>query len=167
MPDIRELDSESDLRIAPAKRIMSLKEPSLKMSKSELDSRSRIDLTDSPEEISKKIRLALTDSTAGVSYDPLARPGISNLLAILSHLQKQGSSEALAQRHNSLSLAEFKHLVTTTISDHLCDFRRRYSDLMEAGNAHYLDEVAARGAQKARDQANLMLQKVRYATGLL
>lgn len=146
---------------------MSLKEPWLKMSKSELDSRSRIDLTDSPEVISKKIRLALTDSTASVSYDPLARPGVSNLLAIVSHLQKQESPEALGERISSLSLAELKDMVTTTISDHLCDFRIRYADLMEVGNVHYLDEVAARGAQKAQDQANVMLDKVRYATGLL
>ena len=137
------------------------------MSKSELDSRCRIDLIDSPEEISKKIRLALTDSIASVSYDPLARPGVSNLLAIVAHLQKQGSPEALGQRLSSLSLAEFKHMVTTTISDHLGDFRIRYADLMEVGNVNYLDEVAARGAQKAQDQANVMLDKVRYATGLL
>lgn len=153
--------------IAPAKRIMSLKEPSLKMSKSEQDSWSRIHLTDSPEEISKKIRLALTDSTEGLSYDPPTRPGISNLLAIMSHLKGQESPEALAQRHKSLSLLEFKDLVTTTISDHLHDFRVRYSDLMKAENAYYLDEIAAMGAIKARDQANAMLQKVRHATGLL
>ena len=152
---------------APAKRIMSLKEPSMKMSKSEHDSQSRIHLTDSPEEISKKIRLALTDSIPGVSYDPSARPGLSNLLAIMSHLTGQESCEALAQRHQSSSLRELKELVIRTVSDHLRNFRARYSDLMTIEKAHYLDEIAAIGAKKARDQANVMLQKARYAIGLM
>lgn len=124
-------------------------------------------MTDSPEEINGKVRLALTDSIPGVSYDPSARPGLSNLLAIMSHLNGQESCEALAQRHNSLSLLELKDLVTTTISDHLRDFRAKYADLMKDENAGYLDEIEAVGAKKARNQANLTLHKARKATGLV
>lgn len=154
---------------------MSLKDPSLKMSKSETDDRSRINLTDSPEEISQKIRHALTDSeSGGISYDPIARPGISNLLAILSHLhhlngqrQEQNSPEDLARQYGSLSLREFKQVVATTVSGHLQDFRLRYMQLVKEENAGYLDEVAARGARKARDRADVMLLKVRKAVGLI
>lgn len=164
--DIDQPDWEPDFTIAPVKRIMSLKDPFLKMSKSEPDSHSRIHLTDTPDEISKKIRLALTDSISGVSYNPSARPGISNLLAIMSHLKGQESPEALAQRHQSLTLLELKDLVTTTVSDHFHEFRVTYSDLLRDENIRYLDKIAEMGAQKARDQANVMLQKVRYAIGL-
>lgn len=157
----------TDLTAAPAKRIMSLKEPLLKMSKSDKDGHSRIHLTDSTEEISKKVRLALTDSIPGVTYDPSARPGLSNLLAIMSHMNGQESPEALAQRHKSSSLLELKDLVTITVSDHLRDFRLRYSDLMKVENVGYLDEIAATGAKKARDQANVILQKVRRVIGLV
>jgi tryptophanyl-tRNA synthetase len=145
---------------------MSLKEPSLKMSKSEQDSGSRIHLTDTPQEINQKIRLALTDSMSGVVYDPITRPGISNLLTILSHMKGEISPEALSYRLRSLTLREFKTLVALAISDRLSDFRLRYEQLMKVENAHYLDEVAAMGAEKARHQASLMLGKVRHAIGL-
>lgn len=164
--ELDKLHRKADPTLAPAKRIMSLKDPLLKMSKSEQDCRSRIHLTDSPEEISYKIRLALTDSLEGIYYDPLCRPGISNLLTIMTHLTGEGSLEALAHRHRSLSLREFKDRVATTISDHLCNFRVRYSNLMKIDNGLYLDEVAAQGARKARDQANKTLHKVQLAVGL-
>lgn len=151
---------------ATAKRIMSLKDPRLKMSKSDKDGHSRIDLTDNTEEISKKVRLALTDSIPGVSYDPSVRPGLSNLLAIMSHMHGQESPEALAQRHKSLNLVELKELVTKTVSDHLRDFRLRYFELMKVENVKYLEQIAATGAKRARDQANVMLQTARRAIGL-
>ena len=166
MSGFAELDSAAELVVASAKRIMSLKEPSIKMSKSEQDSRSRIDLTDSPEEISRKVRQALTDSEPGISYDPIARPGLSNLLVILSHLRGQDSPEDLGLRHKSLSLRQFKEMTTTIISEHLYDFRLRYQQLTREENVAYLDDVATRGAQKARNQASLMMQKVRIAIGL-
>ena len=65
---------------APARRIMSLKEPLLKMSKSHADPRSRILVNDDHQTISEKLRFALTDSMARISYDPINRPGVSNLL---------------------------------------------------------------------------------------
>lgn len=137
------------------------------MSKSDKDSCSRIHLTDSTEEIRKKIRLALTDSIPGISYDPSARPGLSNILAIMSHMNGRESPEALAQRHKSLNLLELKDLVTMTISDHLRDFRSRYFELMKAENVGYLEQIAAAGAKKARDQADMILQSAQRATGLV
>lgn len=158
---------DSDLVTGPAKRIMSLKQPLLKMSKSDKDSNSRIHLTDSTEVISKKVRLALTDSIPGVSYDPFARPGLSNLLAIISHLNGRESPEGLAQRHKSLKLLELKELVTTTVSDHLRDFRQRYFELMKDENVGYLEQIAATGAKKARGQADVILQMARRVIGLV
>ncbi|KAI6111219.1 Aminoacyl-tRNA synthetase, partial [Pisolithus sp. B1] len=69
---------------APSKRILSLRDPTSKMSKSSPDAASRILLTDSASEIKSKIRAAVTDSIPGISYDPVHRPGTSNLLTILA-----------------------------------------------------------------------------------
>ena len=71
--------------ISPAKRIMSLTEPTTKMSKSHSNPESRILLTDSDSEIQSKIKSAVTDSDYSISYDPEKRPGISNLIDILYH----------------------------------------------------------------------------------
>ncbi|RHY10234.1 hypothetical protein DYB25_010371 [Aphanomyces astaci] len=65
-------------------RIMSLRDPTQKMSKSDISTQSRIDLTDSPDVIVKKIRKAQTDAIPGISYDKAGRPGVSNLMSILS-----------------------------------------------------------------------------------
>ncbi|RQM06458.1 hypothetical protein DH86_00002299, partial [Scytalidium sp. 3C] len=71
--------------MAPAKRVMSLQDPQQKMSKSHADVRSRILITDTPEDIHRKIMAALTDSTNSVSYEPETRPGVANLLHLLSY----------------------------------------------------------------------------------
>lgn len=136
------------------------------MSKSHEDERSRILITDKPEEIKMKVRLALTDSMEGVSYDPLVRPGVSNLLTIMTHLNGQeGNPQDLAQIHSTLSMREFKNEVTRTISNGLSDIRARYEDLMKAENAHVLEEVANEGARKAREAAEVTMTAVRNAVG--
>ena len=154
-----------DLSVAPAKRIMSLKEPHLKMSKSH-DEKSRINITDSPEIVSMKIRLALTDSTSGLTYDALARPGVSNMLSIVTHLSEHRSAIELAQRWHSLSLHEFKNKVANTISRHFSGMRAKYEDLMQRDDGMFLDRVASHGAKKAREQAEKTMFEVRSALGL-
>lgn len=62
----------------------SLRNPVKKMSKSDPDPKSRICLTDSPDEIALKIRKSVTDFTSEISYDMEERPGVSNLINILS-----------------------------------------------------------------------------------
>ena len=82
---------------APTKRVMSLKTPLTKMSKSDADPASRILLTDTASETSLKIKRAVTDSTNSITYDPSARPGVANLLRLLSHFDTaQRTPEQLA-----------------------------------------------------------------------
>lgn len=69
-----------------SRRLKSLRDPTKKMSKSEKDPRSRINLCDSPEDIFMKFKKAVTDCTSTVSYEPDTRPGISNLVVIHSSL---------------------------------------------------------------------------------
>lgn len=146
---------------------MSLKEPHLKMSKSHMDDRSRILISDKPEEIRMKVRLALTDSINGVSYDPLVRLGVSNLLNVMTSFSGQDETpQELAQVLNSLSMREFKDKVATTISNRLLGIRARYEDFMKEENAPFLEEVAVTGAKKARETADVTMAAVRQAVGL-
>jgi tryptophanyl-tRNA synthetase len=72
---------------APTARVMSLADPTVKMSKSAPLERSRIHLTDSADEIASKIRRAVTDTDARILYDRTARPGVANLLDICADLR--------------------------------------------------------------------------------
>jgi len=72
--------------IGASKRIMSLRDGTVKMSKSDDNDSSRINLDDTPEQIVAKIKRAKTDSIAGLTYDPAGRPEIANLLGIYSVL---------------------------------------------------------------------------------
>lgn len=65
-------------------RLKSLRDPSKKMSKSDQDPRSRVEVTDTPEDILEKCKKALTDFTSEVTFDPENRPGVSNLITIHS-----------------------------------------------------------------------------------
>ncbi len=146
---------------------MSLKEPSLKMSKSHEDPRSRILLTDSHEDITSKIKLALTDSLSGVSYDPSNRPGISNLIEIVHHLEDGATTcEDLANKYCSLSKRQFKEMVAERVSSSLSHIRRNYERILKADDGRYLDAVAAQGAVKASASAEETMVLVREAMGL-
>ncbi|EEQ85861.1 tryptophanyl-tRNA synthetase [Blastomyces dermatitidis ER-3] len=155
--------------ISPAKRVMSLKQPTLKMSKSHIDPRSRILLTDSAEEIHQKIKLALTDSEPGISYDRSKRPGVSNLIEILSHVQGgAGGSMAFAElgrEHQHLSMRAFKEHVANSLTEHLKGIREKYLELT-SNTSSYIDTIAEDGAKFARRNADITLKSVKDTLGL-
>ncbi|KAJ5375359.1 hypothetical protein N7517_007365 [Penicillium concentricum] len=150
--------------ISPAKRVMSLKEPTSKMSKSHADEKSRIILTDSPAEIRKKVKVALTDSAASITYDPISRPGVSNLIEILSHLEGV-SCEAIAADFHTASLRALKEHVADRIAYHLQEIRDRYITIME-DKTGYLESVAEEGAEAARANSRETMRQIRDAMGL-
>lgn len=146
---------------------MSLREPHLKMSKSHKDPRSRIHINDDAELIGDKIRLTLTDSVPGVSFDPQNRPGISNLLAIMSYFDHQKrSANEFAQLYRALTIREFKEEAARIISDGLASTREEYERLMATDSTHYLDDIAVEGSLKARSLAKKKMSTVREAVGL-
>ena len=146
---------------------MSLKEPWLKMSKSHEDPRSRILLTDKHEDIVNKVRLALTDSVIGISYDPCQRPGISNLIETVHHLEGGVTTCVdLARQFESLSKHQFKTIIAERISTSLLPIREGYERILDADEGRYLDAVAARGAVKAKASAEETMVVVREAVGL-
>lgn len=145
---------------------MSLTQPTAKMSKSHKSDRSRILLSDSPDEIRTKVSLALTDSLPGISYDPEERPGISNLLEICSIFDPSGRSvDRLAEQCSDMQPRLFKDFVSDTIVTGLHGVRDRYKDLMNRSDS-YLDKVEEDGAKKARESAKETMDIVKSAIGL-
>jgi tryptophanyl-tRNA synthetase len=150
---------------APARRVMSLQRPKQKMSKSDPDERSRILLTDDHGEMRKKIMSALTDSENRVSYDPVARPGVSNLVELWSHLDVENlSPEALAEEYKDWNLFQLKSRVADLVVNAVGDVRERYLDILNRGK--FLDDVLEDGTRKAQESAEETMKLVREAVGL-
>ena len=142
-------------------RIMSLKEPTAKMSKSDPDPKSKVLVTDGPDIIRKKVRGAVTDSGAGVEYDLEAKPGISNLLDMLSSFTDRSIDDLVAE-YCDLQYGHFKDVVADAVIEALAPFHSRYSALSDDD---VLDAMAA-GADKARGSAQATIDEVKAAIGL-
>ena len=143
------------------KRIMSLSDPLVKMSKS--DPKGDIFLKDEPAVIRKKIMSAVTDSGSEVKYDPENKPGISNLLTIYSAM-KDISIEEAEERFKESRYGEFKKAVADAVIEELEPFQNRYKEIIASKS---YEKALADGAEKARQVANQTLKRVQKAIGLL
>lgn len=153
--------------IASAKRIMSLKIPHLKMSKSYEDPRSRIMLNDSPEDIHAKMKMALTDSLGCISYNPIYRPGVSNLLTLMACMdESQRSEEQIATESEKLSMRDFKEEAARTIVKGIAGIKSKYDYYMDDNQKQLLRDVAAIGNEKARRHAEETMVQVRRLVGI-
>lgn len=146
---------------------MSLTEPIKKMSKSDVNPKSRILITDSRDEIQKKVKTALTDSIEGVSYDRANRPGVSNLVDLIYHFSDSAaaSPEELAKDLTGLSMRALKEKATATLDDGIRDTRERYEELM-GGDEEVLVVNAKDGARRAEEIAEGTMGRIRSAMGL-
>jgi tryptophanyl-tRNA synthetase len=153
--------------LSPAKRVMSLTEPTKKMSKSDPNPKSRILITDSGEEIRNKLKTALTDSIEGLSYDRKKRPGVSNLVDLMYHFDESvaASPEELANQLKGLSMRALKEKVGETVDMGIKDIRERYAELM-GGNQDKLVRHAEDGARRAEEIAEKTMKRVRSAMGM-
>ena len=142
-------------------RVMSLAEPTAKMSKSEPNEKSRVLILDSPDVVRKKIRSAVTDSDPDVRFDIEAKPGISNLLEIMSACTGQ-SIDSLVDEYGSAGYGRFKDAVADAVIAELAPIRSEYQQLEDEEVAR----VMRRGALDARTKAEGFQQIVREATGL-
>ena len=143
------------------KRIMSLSDPTVKMSKS--DPKGDVFLKDDPKVIRKKIRSAGTDSGCEVKYDVENKPGISNLLTIYCAM-KDISIEEAEERFKDSRYGDFKKAVADAVLEELEPFQARYREILE--NKSY-EKVLKDGAIKAQVIANKTLKRVQKAVGLL
>jgi tryptophanyl-tRNA synthetase len=128
-------------------RIMDLQEPERKMSTSDSQPPGKVLITDPPETIRKKLKSAVTDSGTDVRYDPAEKPGISNLLEIMSVATGEEIS-TLEARYNSGGYGPFKADVAEAVIALLEPIRARYDELRT--DAGELQRLLAQGAEKAR-----------------
>ncbi|MEC2077121.1 tryptophan--tRNA ligase [Metabacillus fastidiosus] len=143
-------------------RIMSLAEPTKKMSKSDANQKAFITLLDDPKQIEKKIKSAVTDSDGIVKYDKENKPGVSNLLSIYSILENE-SIEDIEKKYEGKGYGEFKSDLAEVVIKALTPIQERYKQLMESDE---LDRILDEGAEKANRQASKMIKKMENAMGL-
>ncbi len=149
--------------IAPvAARVMSLQEPSKKMSKSDANAGNVIGVLDEPDVIRKKIRKAVMDSIQGISYEPETRPGVANLLAIYGALAEE-SPQAIADRYADKGNAAVKNDLAELVVAKLAPFQQRYHALMD--DKAYLQTVLSTGAERARHRAAPTLKRAYQTMG--
>ena len=141
-------------------RIMSLSDPTRKMSKS--DPKGDIFLKDEPAVIRKKIMSAVTDMEMSVRYDKENKPGISNLMTIYASL-KNITLEEVEKEFEGQNYGTFKRAVADTVIAELEPFQQRYKEIIESGK---LDEILKEGAEKASKIAKNTLNRVKNAIGL-
>ena len=142
-------------------RIMSLSEPTRKMSKS--DPKGDIFLKDDMNIIRKKIMSAVTDLGSDVIYDPENKPGISNLLTIYAALSDITIKEAEEIFKDYHRYGDFKKAVADKVIEVLEPFQKKYMEILESG---IIDKVLEDGARKASYTANKLLTKVKKTVGL-
>ena len=142
-------------------RIMSLSDPTVKMSKS--DPKGDIFLKDPMNVVRKKIMSAVTDMGSEVKFDKENKPGISNLLTIYAAMREISIEEAEAH-FVGYRYGDFKREVADAVVAELEPFQKKYQEILESGS--YL-EVLREGAKRADAIAKVTLKRVQKAVGLL
>lgn len=143
-------------------RVMSLQEPTKKMSKSDDNQTATVYLLDTPKDIEKKIKRAQTDSDNAVRYDREAKPGISNLMDIFAALTDK-SHEEIEKAYAGQGYGTFKKDVAEATISVLEPIQKRYAKLIDTPE---LDVILTKGAEKAREKASKTYEAVMKAMGL-
>ncbi|WP_148867456.1 tryptophan--tRNA ligase [Thermosediminibacter litoriperuensis] len=145
-------------------RIMSLQEPTKKMSKSDENENSYILVLDPPDVIMKKFKRAVTDSEAEVRYDVERKPGISNLMNIYAAVTSRSFKE-IEREFEGKGYGYFKKAVAEAVIDRLRPIREKYDELM--ANKDYMEKVMKNGASRANELAQETLKNVYDKIGLV
>ena len=144
-------------------RIMSLSDPSKKMSKSDNSDKGCIYLLDDLKTARKKVMSAVTDSLGQVKYDPVNQPGISNLMQILSSLSDDRPMADIEAEFAGKGYGDFKRTVADKVCETLEEIQKRYNEILASGE---IEEVLKKGAEKASVIAEAKLEKVQNALGM-
>ncbi len=144
-------------------KIMSLQNPSAKMSKSDPNPNGCIALLDKPEDILRKVKRAVTDSDAEVAYRE-GKDGVNNLLTIYASVTGKTIDEAVAE-FSGKGYGDFKAAVGEAVCEHLIPIQKRYDDLMK--NRDYLESIYKKGAETAYSLSRRTLTKVKKKVGFV
>ena len=145
-------------------RIMSLTNPTAKMSKSDPDPNGAVSVIEDENSIEGKFRRAVTDSENSVRYDPENKPGISNLMTIMSETGGM-TIEEIEKNYRDKGYAVFKNAVAEAVIERLRPIREEYTRLM--ADKAYLMDIARDGAERAGRIARKTLSKVKRKVGLV
>ncbi len=144
-------------------KIMSLQDPTKKMSKSDSNEKATIFVLDPDDVIKSKIKRAVTDSGSEIKYDD-NKPGVSNLI-ILYHIATGKSIAAIEAEFEGRGYGDFKPAVADAVAAYIAPIRERYNEIRK--DKDYLAKVLTAGAEKARYQASRTLRKVYKKVGFV
>ncbi len=147
-----------------AARVMSLRDGTKKMSKSDPSDYSRITLMDDADTIAKKIRKATTDSTEGITFDAEKRPELSNLLTIFAAMSDK-TPQKIAETYATAQTSAFKAALADLAVEKLSPITARMRELM--ADTATLDAILKTGADKARSIAAPILEETMKMVGFL
>lgn len=145
-----------------AARVMNLQDPAAKMGKSDDTGPGIVYLLDEPEAVRRKVMRAVTDSGEDVAYDREERPGVANLLEILSACSGRTPQELAAEYD---SYGALKKDTAEAVVEELRPLRERHAEL--AADPGYVDGVLRTGAERARALARPTVDSAYRAIGLL
>ncbi|WP_047154223.1 tryptophan--tRNA ligase [Aneurinibacillus tyrosinisolvens] len=144
-------------------RIMSLDDPTKKMSKSNPNAGSYIALLDDAKTIEKKIKRAVTDSEGAVRYDKENKPAVSNLLTIYAACSSE-SIETIVNRYEGRGYGDFKKDLAEVVVTTLAPIQQEYTRWMESPE---LSDILKKGAERASALATVTMDKARKNMGLV
>ncbi len=147
-------------------KIMSLQEPTKKMSKSDENEKAYISMLDDFNIIAKKIKSAVTDSEGIIEYreNDETKAGINNLLTIMSAVTGN-SIDKLVSNYSGKGYGEFKSDVAEAVVEHIRPIRKKYDELSE--DKQYLIDIYTKGAERANKIAQRTLNKVYKKIGFI
>lgn len=144
-------------------RIMSLDDPTVKMSKSNPNDLSKIMVLDDHAKIKKAIMKATTDSEGIIKYDEDNKPGISNLMTIYSVMSGLTLDEITA-KYEGAGYGQFKKDLVEVIYEGLAPIREKYEAILASGE---IDVILKNGAQKANEVAQVVLNRIKDKVGFV
>lgn len=150
--------------LTPTKKILSLRNPAKKMSKSDKDQSASVYVTEDEASISKKIRRATTDSIQSIYFDPENRPGVSNLINIVSGLTRKSIEDTVKEIDWIKNHKQLKDHVTELIIEEFKPKRHLYDELMK--DVGHLEKVCNLGREKASAIARKNINEVKAIAGL-
>ena len=145
-------------------KITDLQDPTAKMSKSASSPNGIVDLLDDPKVSAKKIRSAVTDTGREITFDPVDKPGVSNLLTIYSALSGRTVDE-LVTAYEGKGYGDLKKDLGAVVADFVTPVQARTRGYLE--DPAQLDKLLGIGAEKARSVASVTLRNVYDNVGFL
>lgn len=144
-------------------RVMSLADPTKKMSKSDSNANGFISMLDKPDVILKKFKRAVTDSEMKVEYRE-GKDGINNLMSIYSCITGM-TNEQIETQFSGKGYGDFKVAVAEAVIEELRPIQQKYNELMN--DRAYLKQCYTEGAQKARNISHRVLDKAMKKIGFV